>query len=58
MMTRYLTTDRIAILAALAAPVAAAAILVPFRASWSTRTRPCCWSWWSWWSWWSSGSLR
>ena len=50
MMTRYLTTDRIAILAALAAPVAAAAL--PFRASWSTRTRPCCWSWWS------SGSLR
>ena len=51
MMTRYLTTDGIAILAALAAPVAAAAIL-PFRASWSTRTWPCCWSWWS------SGSLR
>ena len=40
-------TDRIAILAALAAPVAAAAILLPFRASWSTRTRRCCWSWWS-----------
>jgi K+-sensing histidine kinase KdpD len=35
MMTRYLTTDRIAILAALATPVAAAAILLPFRASWS-----------------------
>jgi K+-sensing histidine kinase KdpD len=35
MMTRYLTRDRIAILAALAAPVAAAAILLPFRASWS-----------------------
>jgi hypothetical protein len=34
-MTRYLTRDRIAILAALAAPVAAAAILLPFRASWS-----------------------
>ena len=35
MMIRYLTRDRIAILAALAAPVAAAAILLPFRASWS-----------------------
>ena len=35
MMTRYLTRDRIAILAALAAPVAAAAILLPFRAGWS-----------------------
>jgi hypothetical protein len=35
MMTRYLTRDRIAILAALAAPVAAAAILLPFRTSWS-----------------------
>ena len=35
MMTRYLTRDRIAILAALAAPLAAAAILLPFRASWS-----------------------
>jgi hypothetical protein len=35
MMTRYLTRDRIAILAALAAPAAAAAILLPFRASWS-----------------------
>jgi K+-sensing histidine kinase KdpD len=35
MMTRYLTRDRIAILAALAAPMAAAAILLPFRASWS-----------------------
>jgi hypothetical protein len=34
-MTRYLTRDRIAILAALAAPLAAAAILLPFRASWS-----------------------
>jgi hypothetical protein len=33
-MTRYLTRDRIAILAALAAPLAAAAILLPFRASW------------------------
>src|SRR5450631_1178608 len=32
---RYLTRDRIAILAALAAPLAAAAILLPFRASWS-----------------------
>jgi K+-sensing histidine kinase KdpD len=35
MMIRYLTRDRIAILAALAAPVAAAAILLPFRATWS-----------------------
>jgi K+-sensing histidine kinase KdpD len=34
-MTRYLTRDRIAILAALAAPLAAAAILLPFRAGWS-----------------------
>ena len=34
-MTRYLTRDRIAILAALVAPLAAAAILLPFRSSWS-----------------------
>jgi Domain of unknown function (DUF4118) len=34
-MTRYLTRDRAAILAALAAPLGAAAILLPFRASWS-----------------------
>jgi hypothetical protein len=34
-MTRYLTRDRIAILAALAAPLAASAVLLPFRASWS-----------------------
>jgi Domain of unknown function (DUF4118) len=34
-MTRYLTRDRIAILAALAAPLAVAAVLLPFRASWS-----------------------
>jgi hypothetical protein len=34
-MTRYLTRDRIAILAALLAPLGAAAILLPFRASWS-----------------------
>jgi hypothetical protein len=34
-MTRYLTRDRIAILAALAAPLAAAAILLPFRAAWA-----------------------
>jgi Domain of unknown function (DUF4118) len=34
-MTRYLTGDRIAILAALAAPLAVAAVLLPFRASWS-----------------------
>jgi Domain of unknown function (DUF4118) len=33
-MTRYLNRDRIAILAALAAPLAAAAILLPFRAGW------------------------
>jgi hypothetical protein len=32
---RYLSRDRIAIVAALAAPLAAAAILLPFRASWS-----------------------
>ena len=34
-MTRYLTRDRIAILSALAAPLAVAAVLLPFRASWS-----------------------
>lgn len=34
-MSRYLTRDRAAILAALVAPLAAAAILLPFRASWS-----------------------
>jgi hypothetical protein len=34
-MNRYLTRDRIAILAALAAPLAAAAVLLPFRGSWS-----------------------
>jgi Domain of unknown function (DUF4118) len=34
-MTRYLSRDRVAILAALAAPLAAAGILLPFRASWS-----------------------
>jgi hypothetical protein len=33
-MTRYLTRARIAILAALAAPLAVAAVLLPFRASW------------------------
>ena len=33
-MTRYLTRDRIAIGAALVAPLAAAAVLLPFRASW------------------------
>src|SRR5277367_3596006 len=33
-MPRYLTRDRIAILAALAAPMAVAAVLLPFRASW------------------------
>jgi hypothetical protein len=34
-MTRFLSRDRIAILAALVAPLGAAAILLPFRASWS-----------------------
>ncbi len=34
-MARYLTRDRVAILAALVAPLAVAAILLPFRASWS-----------------------
>jgi hypothetical protein len=34
-MTRWLSRDRIAIAAALGAPLAAAAILLPFRASWS-----------------------
>ena len=34
-MTRYLSRDRAAIAAAVAAPLAAAAILLPFRASWS-----------------------
>ncbi len=34
-MTRYLSRDRIAILAALVAPLVAVAILLPFRASWS-----------------------
>jgi len=33
-MTRYLTRDRAAIAAALIAPLAAAAILLPFRSSW------------------------
>jgi uncharacterized protein DUF4118 len=33
-VTRYLTRDRAAIIAALVAPLAAAAILLPFRASW------------------------
>jgi Domain of unknown function (DUF4118) len=33
-MTRYLTRDRAAIAAALIAPLAAAAVLLPFRASW------------------------
>src|ERR1017187_1802668 len=33
-MTRFPARDRLAILAALAAPLAAAAILLPFRASW------------------------
>jgi Domain of unknown function (DUF4118) len=34
-MTRYLTRDRVAIAAALAAPLAAALILLPFRVDWS-----------------------
>lgn len=34
-MARYLSSDRIAIAAAVAAPLAAAAVLLPFRASWS-----------------------
>jgi len=34
-MRRYLTRDRIALVAALAAPLGAAVILLPFRASWS-----------------------
>jgi hypothetical protein len=33
-MTRYLTRDQAAIVAALVAPLAAAAVLLPFRASW------------------------
>ena len=33
-MNRYLTRDRTAILAALVAPLAAAAVLLPFRGSW------------------------
>ena len=33
-MTRYLSRDRAAVLGALAAPLAAAAVLLPFRASW------------------------
>jgi hypothetical protein len=34
-MTRFLSRDRLAMLAALVAPLAAAAILLPFRATWS-----------------------
>ncbi len=34
-MNRHLTRDRIALLAALTAPLAAAAVLLPFRGSWS-----------------------
>lgn len=33
-MTRYLTRDRAAIAAAFIAPLAAAAVLLPFRSSW------------------------
>ena len=38
-MTRYLTRDRTAIAGAVLAPVAAAAILLPFRASWAEHQR-------------------
>src|SRR5690242_6133995 len=34
-MTRYLTQDRVAIVAAVAVPLAAAVILLPWRGSWS-----------------------
>jgi len=34
-MTRHITRDRVAIAAAVAAPLAAAAILLPWRGSWS-----------------------
>ena len=34
-MTHYLTRDRAALAAALVAPLAAAAVLLPFRSSWS-----------------------
>lgn len=34
-MTRYMTRDRAAVIAAVAAPLAAAAILLPWRASWA-----------------------
>ena len=34
-MTRYMTRDRMAIVAAIAAPLAAAVILLPWRSSWS-----------------------
>src|ERR1700726_3880543 len=34
-MTRHMTRDRVAIVAAIAAPLAAAAILLPWRSSWS-----------------------
>ena len=34
-MTRYLTRDRVAIVAAIAAPLAAAVILLPWRGNWS-----------------------
>src|SRR5690242_20296851 len=35
LMTRYLTRDRVAIVAAVAAPLAAAVVLLPWRGSWS-----------------------
>jgi K+-sensing histidine kinase KdpD len=33
-MTRYMTRDRVAVVAAIVAPLAAAAILLPWRSSW------------------------
>ena len=38
-MTRYMTRDRVSIVAAIAAPLAAAAILLPWRSSWSSCGR-------------------
>jgi hypothetical protein len=38
-----------AIACALVAPLAAALVLLPFRASWSNRNVACCWLWrWRW----------
>ncbi len=45
-MTRYLTRDRAAVAAAVIGPLALAALLLPWRGSWSnTNVRRCC-SWW------------